>query len=78
LRAQLGLEGALKRNYAEHYAGKEGSSLPSSPETAETRMIVFDGDFFRRLFPLMLSLHNARDLVAYMQYNVVKWGGNYW
>ena len=33
-------------------------------------MIVFDGDFFRRIFPLILSLHNAQDLVAYMKYNV--------
>lgn len=40
-------------------------------------MIVFDGDFFRRIFPLILSLHNAQDLVAYMKYNVILWGGGY-
>jgi len=75
LYSELKLEESLKRNYQEHYTAK--GVTPASPETAETRMIVFDGDFFRRVFPLILSLHNAQDLVAYMKYNVIKWGGSY-
>ena len=75
LYTELGLEPCLKANYKAQYTDK--GAAPASPETAETRMIVFDGDFFRRIFPLLLSLHNARDLLAYMQYNVIKWGGGY-
>jgi len=75
LYTELGLEPCLKRNYQEHYT--DNGVAPALPETAETRMIVFDGDFFRRVFPLLLSLHNAQDLVAYMKYNVIKWGGSY-
>ena len=79
LYSELGLEACLKKNYKEQYTDQkgEGATLPASPETAELRMIVFDGDFFRRVFPLILSVHNARDLVAYMKYNVIKWGGGY-
>ena len=75
LYSELGLEACLKRNFEEHYTSKGAS--PVAPETAETRMIVFDGDFFRRIFPLILSVHNAPDLVAYMKYSVIKWGGAY-
>ena len=75
LYAELGLEDCLKGNYKAHYTDK--GVAPASPETAETRMIVFDGDFFRRIFPLILSLHNAQDLIAYMKYNVIMWGGGY-
>jgi len=75
LYAELGLESTLKRNYKAQYTDK--CTTPASPETAETRMIVFDGDYFRRLFPLILSLHNAQDLVAYMKYNAIQWGGSY-
>lgn len=75
LYAELDLEASLKRNYREQYTDK--GAAPASPESAETRMIVFDGDFFRRVFPLILSLHNAQDLIAYMKYNVIKWGGSY-
>jgi len=75
LYSELGLEARLQRNYKASYT--DAGTAPASPETAETRMIVFDGDYFRRLFPLILSLHNAKDLLAYMKYNVIKWGGGY-
>tara|TARA_B110000046_G_scaffold93561_2_gene101523 strand:+ start:2492 stop:3256 length:765 start_codon:yes stop_codon:yes gene_type:complete len=63
----LNLKSTLETNYEKHYPNEEN-------ENATRSMVVFDGDFFRRVFPLILSVSNIPDLVAYMQYNVIKWG----
>ncbi len=34
--------------------------------------MVFDGDYFRRVFKLLLRESNKDDVVAYMQYKIIK------
>jgi len=62
-------------NYKEHYT--DGGAVTMDPATAESRMLVFDGDYFRRICALILPTHNIADVRAYMSYNIIKWGGQY-
>jgi predicted metalloendopeptidase len=73
--AELDLETHMKANYKANYTDKGVS--PADPADAETRLICFDGDYFRRVFPLLLAPHNQDDVVAYLQYKIIMWGGNY-
>jgi hypothetical protein len=41
------------------------------------KVMVFDGDYFRRIFALLLRAGNRKDVRAYLQYKVIKSGSNY-
>ena len=73
--AELDLAKWTKQNYKANYTDK--GVEPADPVDADTRMVVFDGDYFRRLTALLLPEHNREDVSAYLQYNIIKWGGNY-
>jgi len=75
LYTELNLKEMLSANYKHHYTDK--GVTPAEPETAEHRMLVFDGDFFRRLFTLILPAEAElqADVVAFMQYKVIRSAG---
>ncbi len=73
LATELKLRDIMATNFARHY-----------PETAAdphlvTRVMVFDGDFFRRIFRLLgnASQGARKDLRAYFQYQIVRFGQSY-
>ena len=57
----LGLRGVMEANYKQHYG--------SDDKSASARMMVFDGDYFRRVFHLLLASDEGKrgDVLAYMQ-----------
>jgi len=65
----------MSDNYKANYTDK--GTAPKDPETAEFRIIVFDGDYFRRIFNILLPMHNKQDVLAYLQYQTVRWGKEY-
>lgn len=64
--SSMGLREVMTANYAKNYPTKDDA------EEARYRMMVFDGDYFRRLLPLMLRKANRQDVRAYLQYQVVR------
>lgn len=61
----LGLRGVMEANYKQHYG--------SDDKSASARMMVFDGDYFRRVFHLLLASDEGKrgDVLAYMQYKII-------
>jgi len=78
LYTELGLAPVMSANYKANYTDK--GVLPAEPETAEFRMLAFDGDYFRRLFGMITGeagMRNKDDLLAYMKYKIVRSAGQY-
>jgi len=78
LYGELGLRTVMNQNYMDNYTAK--GVFPADPEDAEQRMLVFDGDYFRRVFALICGeggLRNKEDIRAYMQYKIVCSCGQY-
>lgn len=70
---ELSLKQVLSDNYATSYTSK--GVFPVDPETAEHRMLVFDGDYFRRVFALICGSageRNKADILAYLKYKIVR------
>lgn len=61
----LDLASVMAANYAKNYGSEEAKEK-------QHRMMVFDGDYFRRVFELLLAPHNRADITAYLQYHVIK------
>jgi len=72
---ELDLRGLLSANYKANYTDK--GAAPVDPETAEYRVVAYDGDYIRRLFCFFLDEANKEDFLAFMQYKIAKWGGSY-
>jgi len=70
---ELKLVEAMEANYANNYPDAD----PKEAENARHRMMIFDGDYFRRIFKLMFRESNQADLRAYMQYKVIRSGSDY-
>lgn len=66
---ELGLRKAMAANFAEHY--------PDGEAAATYRMMVFDGDYMRRVFSLLFREGNREDILAYLQYKVISSGSNF-
>lgn len=66
---KLGLREAMICNYEKHY--------PEGDKDGTFRMMVFDGDYVRRVLKLLLNEDNRSDLRAYLQYKVIKAGSNF-
>ena len=78
LYTELGLAPVMSANYKANYTDK--GVLPAEPETAEFRMLAFDGDYFRRLFGMITGeagMRNKDDLLCYMKYKIVRSAGQY-
>ncbi|KAI8820604.1 hypothetical protein BJ741DRAFT_638433 [Chytriomyces cf. hyalinus JEL632] len=60
---KLNLPATLQDNYAKNY--------PEGPADAALRAIVFDGDYFRRVFAVIFDEANRDDLRAYLQYRAI-------
>jgi len=65
---ELQLRSTMAANYDQNYPGK------GDKEEAQYRMMVFDGDYFRRVLRLLLRTANRKDIMAYLQYQVIKSG----
>eukprot|EP00929_Paragymnodinium_shiwhaense_P036447 TRINITY_DN19531_c0_g1_i1.p1 TRINITY_DN19531_c0_g1~~TRINITY_DN19531_c0_g1_i1.p1 ORF type:complete len:732 (-),score=207.50 TRINITY_DN19531_c0_g1_i1:158-2353(-) len=63
--ASMSLREVMKENYKKNYPDGDA-------EKAQYRMMVFDGDYFRRVLRLLLRSHNRKDVKAYLQYKVIK------
>ncbi|KAJ3064523.1 hypothetical protein HDU99_004438, partial [Rhizoclosmatium hyalinum] len=62
LTANLNVREALDANYAQNYP--EGTD-------SHYRVIVNDGDYFRRVFSILFAEENRDDLKAYLQYQLI-------
>lgn len=60
------LREVMSANFAKNYPGQ------TNPEESQYRMMLFDGDYFRRLMPILLGDAHKKDVEAYMQYQIVK------
>ncbi|ORY42363.1 zincin [Rhizoclosmatium globosum] len=60
---KLNLRSTLAANYAANYP--EGTKKPE-------RIIVFDGDYFQRIFAVLFNEDNREDLKAYLQYKAIR------
>mmetsp|Transcript_56687 Transcript_56687/g.165877 ORF Transcript_56687/g.165877 Transcript_56687/m.165877 type:complete len:764 (+) Transcript_56687:57-2348(+) len=63
---ELRLRETMAANYEKNYPGK------TDKEEAQYRIMVFDGDYFRRVLRLLLRKGNRRDVRAYLQYQVIR------
>ncbi|KAJ3027275.1 UNVERIFIED_CONTAM: hypothetical protein HDU68_004140 [Siphonaria sp. JEL0065] len=61
---ELGLRAALQSNYSKNY--------PEGPAEKVEQLLVFDGDYFRRVFAILFDEANRGDLKAYLQYKAIK------
>lgn len=61
----LDLPTVMSANYVKNYGVEENKD-------ALHRLMVFDGDYFRRVFTLLLGPHNILDVKAYFQYQIIK------
>lgn len=68
---ELRLRPTMVANYVENYPEKNDA------EEAQYRMMVFDGDYFRRVLRLLLRTQNRRDVKAYLQYKVITSGKDF-
>eukprot|EP00656_Telonema_subtile_P057764 TRINITY_DN9582_c0_g2_i6.p1 TRINITY_DN9582_c0_g2~~TRINITY_DN9582_c0_g2_i6.p1 ORF type:complete len:570 (+),score=235.42 TRINITY_DN9582_c0_g2_i6:80-1789(+) len=76
--AELGLRDVMSANYKQNYTDK--GVAPADPVDAEHRLLVFDGDYFRRVFALFCGEaggRNREDIMAYLKYKIVKSCGAY-
>jgi len=62
----LKLREVMVANYAKNYPDKTDAAK------AQYRLMVFDGDYFRRALPLLLRKDNQQDVRAYLQYQIIK------
>lgn len=60
------LREVMSANFSKNYPERDDA------EEAQYRMMLFDGDYFRRLFPILLRESNQKDVKAYMQYQIIK------
>ncbi|CAE8609053.1 unnamed protein product [Polarella glacialis] len=60
------LRQTMAANYGKNYPDK------ADKEEAQYRMMVFDGDYFRRILQLLLRDQNRRDVKAYLQYQIIR------
>lgn len=60
------LRATMVENYKNNYPEKTDAA------EAQYRMMVFDGDYFRRVFRVLLAKGNRRDVKAYLQYKAIK------
>ncbi|KAI9330423.1 hypothetical protein BDR26DRAFT_899814 [Obelidium mucronatum] len=60
---ELGLRPVLQANYSKNY--------PEGPAEKVEQVIVFDGDYFRRVFSILFDEANRDDLRAYLQYKAI-------
>jgi len=63
--SDMQLREIMSANYAKNYPER------SDAEEAQYRMMLFDGDYFRRLFPIILRESNRDDVKAYLQYQII-------
>ncbi|KAJ3130417.1 hypothetical protein HK100_008067 [Physocladia obscura] len=65
LYGKLNLREQLRANFVKNYPDGDAA------QTAE-RVIVFDGDYFRRIFAILFADENKADLRAYLQYQAIR------
>jgi len=59
---ELNLKSTMTDNFLKNYPGEIDAS---------EKLIVFDGDFIRRIFPLVFRESNAKDILAFFQYKII-------
>ncbi|KAJ3140365.1 hypothetical protein HK100_010158 [Physocladia obscura] len=62
--SKINLREKLRKNFTKNY--------PEQDNALAERVLVFDGDYFRRVFVLLLDKENRADLKAYLQYQAIK------
>ncbi|KAI8608888.1 hypothetical protein BC830DRAFT_1209119 [Chytriomyces sp. MP71] len=65
----LDLRSTMKANFSKSY--------PDASADEAERFLVFDGDYFRRVFALLFDDANRDDLKAYLQYKVILSAASY-
>lgn len=60
----LKLESVLDKNFAEHFDGQSEFGEPH-------QVTCFDGDYFRRVFVLLMDKDNEEDVKAFMRYKII-------
>ncbi|KAJ3130420.1 hypothetical protein HK100_008070 [Physocladia obscura] len=63
LYGKLNLRENLRANFVKNY--------PETDTILAERIIVFDGDYFRRIYAILFDKSNAEDLHAYLQYKAI-------
>ncbi|KAI8610165.1 hypothetical protein BC830DRAFT_1147078 [Chytriomyces sp. MP71] len=61
---KLDLRSIMKANFSKSY--------PDASVDQSERFLVFDGDYFRRIFALLFDEANRSDLKAYLQYKAIR------
>jgi len=64
---ELRLREVMATNYSNNYPDK------TDKEETQYRMMVFDGDYFRRVLRVVLRNANRRDVKAYLQYQIISY-----
>jgi len=67
----LRLREVMVENYKNNYPER------TDAESAQYRMMVFDGDYFRRVFQILFRKKNRSHVKAYMQYKIIRSGAGY-
>ena len=65
----LNLENVLDENFEKHFNG-------NSEFGSARQLTCFDGDYFRRIFVLLMDSENEKDIKAYMQYKIISFGSS--
>merc|ERR1719230_999790 len=63
---EMRLREVMVENYKKNYPDK------SDAAEAQYRMMVFDGDYFRRLFAILFRQSNRSGVKAYLQYKIIR------
>eukprot|EP00746_Dinoflagellata_sp_MGD_P167179 gnl/MRDRNA2_/MRDRNA2_97604_c0_seq1.p1 gnl/MRDRNA2_/MRDRNA2_97604_c0~~gnl/MRDRNA2_/MRDRNA2_97604_c0_seq1.p1 ORF type:complete len:773 (+),score=202.79 gnl/MRDRNA2_/MRDRNA2_97604_c0_seq1:81-2399(+) len=71
LALSMGLRAQMVENYKKNYPDKIDAA------EAQYRMMVFDGDYFRRVVGVLFPQKNRRDVKAYLQYKAIKFAQEY-
>ena len=70
---QLNFYNRMKSNYQSNYPINE----EKSDQNNYTKLCVYDGDYFMRLFRLLFDPQNNSRLIAYLQYKIIKFSNNF-
>mmetsp|Transcript_18885 Transcript_18885/g.24664 ORF Transcript_18885/g.24664 Transcript_18885/m.24664 type:complete len:738 (-) Transcript_18885:176-2389(-) len=69
----LNLRELMSENYRKNYADKSEADL----KAAEFRLTVFDGDYLRRIFYVLFNGDNQQDIIAYLQYRIIRFSSSF-
>ena len=72
---KLQLREVMAENYSKNY--KNGEPISEEEKERVFAVIIYDGDYFRRLFPLIFDLSNKDQIRSFFHYRLIKDASDY-